>query len=231
MFAFRCIGGLTFERVISDHAQASAKLVRITLLARTPSAQNSRFPIAPVKLDRKRSEEELDGRGTIERLAETGLCAQVAPVPTRHRRTSRKGSGRTRSPPGGQSERSGPDPTFCGRSANSPARNTLPPDAACGVRRKGVLFANPECPSFRHIVSRGTIAPVAPRPVQLLRIMVPGPYRLARMRSVGKIQAAALPGIRTRTRSAACRGSRPRDSHATARTPVRPDRTGARMRH
>lgn len=50
--------------------------------------------------------------------------------------------------PRGRSERSGPHPTFCGRSGTTPAWNTLPSDAACGVRRKGVLLSIQEVRPF-----------------------------------------------------------------------------------
>jgi len=103
------------------------------------SAQSSRPPIAPVKLDRSAARRSLTGATPSSGWPRLRPLVGQAPTLTRQPRTSRKGSGRTRRPLGGRSERSGPRPTFCGRSANSPAWNTLPPDAACGVRWKGVL--------------------------------------------------------------------------------------------
>jgi len=110
-----------------------------TSSARSTSARNSRPLNAPVKLDRSAARRSLTGATPSSGWPRLRPLARQAPALTLHRRTSREGSGRTRRPPGGRSERSGPCPTFCGRSANSPAWNTLPPDAACGVRWKRVL--------------------------------------------------------------------------------------------
>ena len=78
------------------------------------------------------------------------------------------------------------------------------------------FLAGPRSPSFRRIVSRGTIASVATCPAQLLHILVPSPHRLARVRRIGEDEAAGLAGIAARTRRAACGGGRPRDATATA---------------
>ncbi len=180
-------------------------------------------------LDRSAARRSLTGATPSSGWPRPDHLARVAPVPTRHRRTSREGSGRTRRPPeAGRSARSGPRPPFCGRSGTTPAWNTLPPDAACGVRWKGVLFAGPRSPSFRRFVTRGTIATVASRTAQLLRLLVPSPHRLARVRRIGEIRAAALAGVAPGTCRTARGGNRSRHSLPASRSPVRPDRTDAR---
>ena len=90
------------------------------------------------------------------------------------------------------------------------------------------FLAGPRSPSFRHFVSRGTIATVASRTAQLLHILVPCPHRLARVRSIGEIEPAGLAGIAARTCRAICGGDRARDSPATARSPFRPNRDSPR---
>jgi hypothetical protein len=126
---------------IGHHQCSHSSAHRVLDSARPISARNSRPSERAGQAGPQRSEEELDRRFTIERLAEIPCPPRIAPWRASHRRrTSREGSGRTRRPPeAGRSERSDPRPTFCGRSAKSPARNTFPPDAACGVRWKGVL--------------------------------------------------------------------------------------------
>ncbi len=189
----------------------------VTSSARSTSARNSRPPIAPANAGPQRSEEELDRRDTIGRLAEApSPCATSASFDT---------------PPPDEPRRVGSDaeaPPGAGASAAVRARPfaAVPPTARRGTRflrtqpaeSGGSVFflAGPRSPSFRHFVSRGIIATVAFRTAQLLHILVPSPHRLARVRSIGEDEATDLAGIAARACRAICGGGRPRDSTATA---------------